>query len=92
MASNYLSQFSSPASKLVRFFEKSRNRWKAKHSQWKKKCKLLGTQTRAVQKSRETWRQRAEVAEKRLAELEQENEALKWRSQLASPGRSECDA
>jgi len=86
MASAYLSQFASPTSKLVRFFQLSRNRWKAKHSQWKKKCKGLLVQTRAVEKSRARWRERARLAEKRVVELERENEVLKWHPPLASPG------
>ena len=41
MSSEYLNQFSSPVVKLVRFFEQSRDRWKAKHHQLKKKSKRL---------------------------------------------------
>jgi hypothetical protein len=79
MADEYLSQFASPVSKLVRFFEKSRNGWKAKHRELKRTCKLLQNQTRAVEKSRESWRERAVSADKRVAELEREIEQLKCR-------------
>ena len=77
MAEDYLSQFASPASKLVRFFENSRNGWKAKHRELKKTCKLLQNQTRAVETSRESWRKRAVQADQRVAELEREIEQLK---------------
>jgi hypothetical protein len=82
---SYLKQFSSPASKLVRFFEKSRDRWKAKQRELKKSNKKLLKQTRAVEKSREVWRQRAQAAEHRVAELACEIERLKCRRQSASP-------
>lgn len=77
MSSEYLNQFSSPVVKLVRFFEQSRDRWKAKHHELKKKSKRLENQTRAVEKSRARWRDRARTAEQRLAELECEIEELK---------------
>jgi len=77
MAESYLNQFASPASKLVRFFKRSRDRWKAKYVQWKKECKRLMNQTRAVEKSRERWRQRARLSEQRVKELERECVALK---------------
>lgn len=79
MAEEYLSQFNSPASKLVRFFEKSRNGWKAKHRELKRTCKLLQNQARAVEKSRESWQKRALQAGQRVAELEREIEQLKCR-------------
>ena len=77
MASSYLNQFASPAVKLVRFFKRSRDRWKAKHAKWKKQCKTLVNQTRAVEKSRERWRERAHLAEQRVAELERVSAPLK---------------
>lgn len=77
MASNYWSQFSSPMSKLVRFFERSRDRWKAKHRKLKDERKLLLNQTRAVEKSRGAWRGRASSAEQRVTELERELADLK---------------
>ena len=77
MASEYLSQFSSPVAKLVRFFEQSRDRWKAKHHELKKKSKKLENQVRAVEKSRARWRDRTRAAEQRMAELECEIEQLK---------------
>lgn len=78
MANENVSPFASPASKLVRFFEKSRNGWKAKYRELKRTCKLLQNQTRAVEKSRESWRGRALAADQRVAELEREIEQLKF--------------
>ena len=79
MASEYLRRFSSPTVKLVRFFEQSRDRWKAKHGKGKKECKKLQNQTRAVEKSRGSWRERARASEQRVAELQREIVQLKLR-------------
>jgi len=79
MASEYLRRFSSPVVKLVRFFETSRDRWKAKYGKVKKQCKKLQNQTRAVEKSRENWRGRARAWQRRVAELEREIKELKLR-------------
>jgi hypothetical protein len=84
VASSYLNQFASPVVKLVRFFERSRDGWKAKYVAKKKQCKFLTNQTRAVEKSRECWRERALLAQKQLVDLQQEFEALKCN--LTSPG------
>ena len=65
-----LKVFRSPVTKLVKFFESSRDDWKAKHHQLKRQLKLEQNQVRAVEKSREAWRTRAEVAEQRVRELE----------------------
>lgn len=80
MAMKGLTRFSSPVSKLLRFFERSRDRWKAKHRELKKRCKYLANQRRAVEKSREHWRSRVQEAEKRVAELEREIATLKCQS------------
>lgn len=78
MAEGIRDAFTSPMSKLVRFFEKSRNGWKAKYRELKRTCRLLGNQTRAVEKSRESWRSRATTAERQVAELQHEIERLKF--------------
>lgn len=65
-----LKVFKSPLPKLVKFFESSRDDWKEKHHQLKRQLKLEQNQVRAVEKSRESWRTRAEVAEQRVRELE----------------------
>jgi hypothetical protein len=72
LASTDVDQYSSPRKKLLRFFVGSRDDWKAKCARAKQRCKLLGNQVRAVEKSREQWRALAKQREERIAELEQE--------------------
>lgn len=69
--------FKSPVSKLMKFFHKSRDGWKAKCQEAKRANKLLANQTRAVEKSRERWRETALAAQRQLRELEREVEELK---------------
>ena len=63
-------EYRSPMRKLVRFFEKSRDQWKAKHHALKEELKREQNQRRAVEKSRAAWRAKAEAAEQRAHELE----------------------
>jgi uncharacterized protein (DUF3084 family) len=70
----------SPLRKLVRFFEFSRDQWKAKHHAVKKQLKLAQNQIRAVEKSRAKWRQDAENAAAEKQRLRTELEALKKHS------------
>jgi hypothetical protein len=72
----------SPLPKLVRFFSSSRDKWKAKHANLKQQCKLLSNQVRAVEKSREKWREDALEAQRELRHLRQELEETK-----KAPGR-----
>jgi hypothetical protein len=69
--------FKSPVAKLLRFFQKSRNGWKAKCQQAKERNKHLATQTRAVERSRAAWRRKAELSQRELRGLKRELEALK---------------
>ena len=62
----------SPLPKLVRFFQRSRNRWKVKYLGLKREHKLMGNQVRAVEKSREKWRRDAQQAQQQLRQLQQE--------------------
>lgn len=64
--------YRSPIRKLSRFFEKSRDQWKAKHHAVKAELKREQNQRRAVEKSRCAWRAKAEAAEQRARELEVE--------------------
>jgi hypothetical protein len=77
MANALLDQFTSPGRKLLPFFINSRDNWKTKHHELKKQAKLLSNQVRAVEASREHWRERATAAERRTAELERQIEELK---------------
>lgn len=72
-----IDSYRSPIRKLVRFFEKSRDNWKYKCQEAKKRIKLMGNQLRAVEKSREQWRSRAEQSQQQVRELQQELTKLK---------------
>lgn len=63
--------FKSPLKKLVAFFEKSRDNWKAKYFAKRDQAILLANQVRAVEKSRESWRSIAREAQRELDELKQ---------------------
>ena len=65
-------EYSSPTRKLTRFFLSSRDRWKAKYHHAKAANKLLSNQVRAVERSRERWKQQVDQQKRRLAELEAE--------------------
>src|ERR1700685_958547 len=69
--------FKTPVVKLSKFFERSRNGWKAKCLAAKRRNKLLANQARAVEKSRERWKQTAAEAQQRVREWERELEELK---------------
>ena len=71
--------FKSPVMKLVRFFELSRDKWKAKHHKVKQELKLMGNQVRAVEKSRVHWKEVAQQERQRVRELSRELEKQKTR-------------
>lgn len=64
--------FKSPVKKLARFFERSRDGWKAKHHTLKQQLKKLSNQVRAVEKSRAHWREVAQQERWRVQELSRE--------------------
>ena len=66
--------YKSPVRKLARFFEKSRDQWKAKCREAKAQIKLHKNRIRFLEESRERWRSR-------VKELEAEVVALKAREQ-----------
>lgn len=70
-------EWKSPMKKLVAFFQKSRDGWKAKQQALQVCLKKEQNQVRAVEKSRANWRARAEVAEQLAASQAVEIEALK---------------
>jgi hypothetical protein len=65
-------EFVSPVRKLSRLFLKGRNRWKAKCRDAKYSLKLAKNQIRAVERSRDHWKQQAAERQRRIAELEAE--------------------
>jgi predicted nucleic acid-binding Zn-ribbon protein len=67
----------SPVRKLVWFFRSSRDGWKSKYQEAKRTNKGLSNQVRAVEKSREHWKQIAKAEGRRVRQLERELEATK---------------
>ena len=68
--------YKSPIRKLVRFFEKSRDQWKAKCLEAKVTAKGLKHRIRYLEQSKEEWKTRAKELEKELARIRgQENRA-----------------
>lgn len=76
-ASTETKEFRSPQRKLVQFFHRSRDRWKQKHQELKRRCKRLANQVAAVEKSREHWRTEVRSLRQRVAELERQLEKPK---------------
>ena len=70
-------ELKSPVRKLARFFRKSRDGWKRKHHEMKARCKKLSNQVRAVERSRQLWKERVKEQQRRVGELERELEAQK---------------
>lgn len=69
--------FKSPVGKLVKFFQRSRDGWKAKCQAAKLQCKRRATQIRAVERSRQRWRDKAQAAQREVRQLQRELQALK---------------
>ena len=59
-------EYLSPAHKVQEFLHRSRDLWRKKHHELKMQIKLAANQVRAVEKSRQMWRERAEAAEAEL--------------------------
>ncbi len=74
-------RFKSPDYKLLPFFHRSRDGWKAKAQERNLRIKRLKNQVAALEESRRKWRERAQASESRIAELEKA---------LEEPKRSAC--
>jgi hypothetical protein len=61
--------YKSPVRKLARFFERSRDQWKAKCQEAKATLKCLKSRVRFLEKSRERWREQAEELRRELAQV-----------------------
>jgi len=70
-------QYRTPAKKLLKFFESSRNRWKAKCLEAKRRVKLLQTKVADLQFSRERWKQEAKQLRLETRQLRAELEEQK---------------
>jgi hypothetical protein len=91
---NKASCYKSPRSKLVKFFEKSRDQWKAKCREAKALVKRLKNRVRYLEQSRDAWKQRSQALEAELkqaaaeaAARHQELDALK-KNRLEAPTRN----
>ncbi len=62
-------RFKSPARKLVQFFEKSRNRWKAKYQQSKTTVKRLENNNRYLKKRNTQLKEKVKALESELKQL-----------------------
>jgi chaperonin cofactor prefoldin len=61
--------YSSPPRKLLRFFLKSRDQWKAKCQRAKATVKRLENRVSFLEKSKEQWKSKAQALEKEIANL-----------------------
>ena len=61
--------YTSPPRKLLRFFLKSRDQWKAKCQGAKATVKRLENRVRFLEKSRAQWKSKAQALEKEKAQL-----------------------
>ena len=62
--------YKSPRRKLVRFFEKSRDQWKAKCLEAKATAKGLKHRVRYLEQSKVEWKTKAKELEKELARMQ----------------------
>ena len=62
-------EYRSPRRVLVRFFEKSRDLWKAKYQALQERIKQFRTEVRDLRRSRDRWRTKAEALERQIQEL-----------------------
>ncbi|MEN8180382.1 MAG: hypothetical protein ABFS39_17420 [Pseudomonadota bacterium] len=68
--------YKSPVTKLVRFFEQSRDQWKAKCLEAKATAKGLSHRIRYLEQSKVEWKTKAKELEKELARVRaQQNRA-----------------
>jgi DNA repair ATPase RecN len=86
METTHLREYKSPRRKLLRFFEKSRDKWKLKYREVKKVLKRLTNGIRFLERSKAEYKQRVEDLQAQLAALkasriekEEANEVLKKR-------------
>jgi hypothetical protein len=68
--------YKSPQRKLVRFFEKSRDQWKAKCRETKALVKRLKNRVRWLEHSRDRWKRQAQALEAELAQARERQQAL----------------
>ena len=69
--------YQSPKHKLLAFFERSRNQWRARAKEYQQEKRVLQIHLRDVEASRDHWKQRAKRQEEELRSLRKELEASK---------------
>ena len=86
--------YTSPQRKLVKFFERSRDQWKAKSRAAKTGLKRLGTRLRRVERRNAAYQQQVKALQKQVAEWQatqeqtaRELEEVKKKHRLSSAGR-----
>jgi hypothetical protein len=62
-------EHSSPPRVLARFFEKSRDGWKAKYMKLQERIRTARTESRDLRRSRDRWRAKAEALERKIEKL-----------------------
>ena len=67
--SKEISEYKSPPHKVIAFLKEGRDQLRQKYRLLREKHRVAENQIRAVTKSRESWRARAETAEAELIEL-----------------------
>ena len=63
------SEYRSPSRVLARFFEKSRDLWKAKYQSLQERIKQFRTEVRDLRRARDRWRAQAEALQQQIVEL-----------------------
>ena len=69
-------EYKSPVRKLARFFEKSRDKWKAKCREAKGQIRLLKNRVRFLEQSRDRWKSEAKELKAKVAELKAREQVL----------------
>ena len=64
-----LHEYKSPSHKVFEILKNGRDGWREKYGNLKSNVRKMENQVRAVERSRQKWRQRAEDAEAELREL-----------------------
>lgn len=77
--------YKSPVRKLARFFEKSRDQWKAKCLEAKKTIKYLKNRVRFLEESRDRWKKQAQELEARVEQMEAKERESKEKLETPEP-------
>jgi len=81
-----ITAYKSPPHKIMAFLKEGRDQLRKKYRLLREKHRVAENQIRAVTKSREAWRSRAEAAEAELSELKKSSPRTKPRRCLQPSG------